>query len=73
MPANLQPEEVNATGNFFINKFRILSLPIEGKFWKYIHSTRIKKFQPNLQQTLHLKAGNNYEDTLQTGDADLRF
>jgi hypothetical protein len=30
-------------------------LPIQGKFWKYIHSTDIIKFQHNLPQTLCLK------------------
>ena len=36
------------------NNFRILRLPIHGKFWKYIHSTNIIKFQHNLTQTVYL-------------------
>jgi len=44
------------------NNFRILRLPIQGKFRKYIHSTHIIKFQHNLPQTVHLKSGNNYKD-----------
>ena len=45
-----------------INNFRILRLPIQGKFRKYIHSTHFIKFQHNLPQTVHLKSRNNYKD-----------
>ena len=42
---------------------KCLNLPINGKFWKNIHSTHIIEFQHVLLQiAAHLKAGNIYKD-----------
>jgi len=44
-----------------IQEWGKIRYPVEKEIFE-IHSTHIIKFQHNLPQTVHLKAGNNYKD-----------